>query len=309
MESCTERHFNKRGFMRSEPQHVFLNDSAPMSAISEKVAPRPLVITLGLHALLLLVLILWRYTLPAAAVSLPDMGMEVNLGTSADGSGTDQPLNIEDPAPSVSDSRNNAGSQTAANDFESSNDDDAPSVASAPTRRPTTNPANQDERRRSVPATSNAPASNKPQAARRPTYVYEGATGQGGNGANANVAGTSEGNTTGSGDRGVPYGTPGAGNYSGTPGSGTGGIAFNLSGRNIIAYPAREAKFRQGGKVTVRVTVNRAGEIVNKQVVSSSNSELSPIALQKLAQVRFNHSETAPAEQFGTITFVFKTHQ
>ena len=72
---------------------------------------------------------------------------------------------------------------------------------------------------------------------------------------------------------------------------------------------AKEARFRQGGKVTVRVTVNRAGEIVNKQVVSSSNSELSPLALQKLAQVRFNQSETAPAEQFGTITFVFKTRQ
>jgi TonB family protein len=309
MKHCRAGHFNKRGLTCKESQHVFLNDSALMTAISEKVAPRPLIITVGLHALLLLVLILWRYTLPTPAVSLPDMGMEVNLGTSADGSGTDQPLNMEDPAPSVSESRNNAGSQSAANDFESSNEDDAPSIASSPTRRPTTNPANQDERRRPTPVTNNAPASSKPQAARRPTYVYEGATGQGGNGATANVAGTSEGNTTGSGDRGVPYGTPGASNYTGTPGSGTGGIAFNLSGRNIIAYPAREARFRQGGKVTVRVTVNRAGEIVNKQVVSSSNSELSPIALQKLAQVRFNHSETAPAEQFGTITFVFKTHQ
>ncbi len=279
-----------------------------MPAISENINTRPLVITLGIHAALLLVLILWRYSLPAAAESLlPDMGMEVNLGTSPDGSGTDQPLNMEDPAPAASESRSSAGSQ-AANDFESSNDDEAPSITSSPARRATTNPSNQDERRRNT-AASNAPSGNRPQTARRPSYVYEGATGQGGNGANANVAGTSEGNTTGSGDRGVPYGTPGASNYTGTPGSGTGGIAFNLSGRNIVAYPPREARFRQGGKVTVRVTVNRAGEIVNKQVVSSSNSELSPIALQKLSQVRFNRSETAPAEQFGTITFVFKTHQ
>ena len=279
-----------------------------MSALSENLRSRPLIITAGIHALLLLVLILWRYTLPAATVSLPEMGMEVNLGTSADGSGTDQPMNIEDPAPAASQSRNASGSQSAANDFESSADDDAPSIVSSSNRRTTTNQNTQDDRRRAT-ATTNAPASNSPQAIRKPTYVYQGATGQGGNGANANVAGTSEGNTTGSGDRGVPYGTPGAANYTGTPGSGTGGIAFNLSGRNIVSYPARDASFRQGGKVTVRVTVNRSGEIVNKQIVSSSNSELSPIALQKLSQVRFNHSETAPSEQFGTITFVFKTRQ
>jgi hypothetical protein len=53
--------------------------------------------------------------------------------------------------------------------------------------------------------------------------------------------------------------------------------------------------------------VNRNGVITNKQVVSASNGELRNIALRKIEKVKFNKSEDAPEEQFGNITFVFKT--
>jgi TonB family protein len=139
--------------------------------------------------------------------------------------------------------------------------------------------------------------------------VYPGSNGKGGNSAAANMPGTSEGNTFGNGDRGVPHGTPGATNYTGSPGSGTGGISYNLSGRTMVAFPPKEAQFRTGGRVVVRVTVARSGSITNTQIKSSTNSELNSIALRKVQQVRFNASETAPEEQFGDITFVFKTRQ
>jgi TonB family protein len=134
--------------------------------------------------------------------------------------------------------------------------------------------------------------------------------GRGGNSAAGNVNGTGEGITGRSGDQGVPGGTPGATNYSGTPGTGNGlGLQHSISGRNIVAFPPKEAAFREGGTVKIRVTVNREGVIVNRTVKSSTNTELTSIALRKLQQVRFNKSTTAPPEQFGDITFVFRPRQ
>ena len=136
--------------------------------------------------------------------------------------------------------------------------------------------------------------------------MYDGANGRGGNSATSNQPGTSEGNTTGDGDRGVPGGTPGASNYTGSPGPGTGGISHTLSGRDIT--PKRfSAEFNEGGKVVIRIKVDRNGNIISKTVRSSPSSTLTKIALQKLSQAKFSASPNAAPEQFGDITIVFKT--
>lgn len=272
------------------------------------VQPRPLMITVGVHVLLLLLLLLWRFSLPAQETKLPEMGMEVNLGTSDNGSGTDQPMDMEDPAASASASRavNSAASSNA--DVERSEDDEAPSVST--TRQVNRRQSqNNTETQKNTAGVANTAAIIHTSAPQRPRYVYPGSNGKGGNSAAANMPGSSEGNTFGSGDRGVPHGTPGATNYTGSPGNGTGGISYNLSGRSMIAFPPKEAQFRAGGRVVVRVTVARSGSITNSQIKSSTNSELNSIALRKVQQVRFNASESAPEEQFGDITFVFKTRQ
>lgn len=272
------------------------------------IQQKPLFATIGIHALLLLILVLWRYSKPNAVPPFPEMGMEVNLGTSADGSGNNQPMDRDDPgAIPISLAANSASTSSAANDVERSTNDDGVAIPDVNKNRnqSTANTTTENARRQSA----NAAATNRNAVAQKPRYVYPGATGRGGNRASTDMPGTSEGNTTGPGDRGVPGGTPGATNYEGVPGNGTGGISSSISGRNIIAYPPNEARFREGGRVVVRVTVDRSGAIVNHQIISSTNTELTPIALRKLAAVRFNKSETAPAEQFGNITFDFKTRQ
>lgn len=268
--------------------------------------------TIGVHLLILLLLVLWKYTTPVSMQTLPEMGMEVNLGTSADGSGTDQPMDMDDPADAVSVNNRQSAAHEESNDREVERSDEADAPEVAPPRRtvaavrPTrqTNEA-RTHRPANTPQQANT-AATTPQV-QRPRFVYQGGTGHGGNGAQENRAGSSEGNTFGNGDRGVPHGTPGAANYTGSPGTGTGGISHSLGNRSIVAFPPKEAEFREGGKVVVRVTVNRDGVIVNKQIVSASNPELRPIALRKLQSVKFNKSADAPAEQFGNITFVFKT--
>lgn len=269
------------------------------SAVDSKAA----LWTVGIHIVLLLLLFFITYS-PPHIEKVEELGMEVNLGTSADGYGTDQPMSLGEPAPdnaATTSASSAANTDLPANVLES-NEPEAPAVNTTETKKTTTtnNSVNTNTRNRSDrPANSN----NTQQKAR---YVYGGSTGTGGNNATTDAKGSSEGNTTGNGDRGVPGGTPGADNYEGTPGSG-GGISHNISGRNIVAFPPREAEFKEGGTVTVRITVNRAGAITDKRIVSSSSPQLRELALKKVNSIRFNKSDSAPEEQFGNITFVFKT--
>src|SRR5690606_538143 len=139
----------------------------------------------------------------------------------------------------------------------------------------------------------------------RPRYVYSGATGTGGNQALEETPGRGEGQGAETGDQGVPGGTPGAEAYQGLPGGG--GIGHNLNQRTIVAFPPRDAIYSESGAVTVRVTVNRQGDIVHYRVLESSNPELTRIAVEKLSYIRFNKSTKAPQEQFGNIRFRFTT--
>ena len=104
----------------------------------------------------------------------------------------------------------------------------------------------------------------------------------------------------------MPGGTPGAANYSGIPGNGNGGIRHTLSGRQI-SPDKFEAEFHESGKVVIHVTVDRDGNIVDKRVKSSSNPELTRLALDKLRGAKFSRSEGAEPQQFGDITINFTT--
>ncbi len=280
---------------------------------SEERRPRQLKalgLTLGIHALLLLVFFTVKYAAPAPVPPpVEELGMEVNLGSSADGFGTEQPEITGDPAPEVAEASPAAEEATEPITAAPSNDPDA---AEIPPKKETVKPqppkpvTPKTATTSPVKATTPVTAVTKPaEVPRRPKVLFPGSRGTGGNGATRDVAGSSEGNTFGSGDRGVPGGTPGAKNYEGSPGRGTGGVNHTLSGRTIIA-PRLEGNFRNGGSVKMRVTVNRAGAIVNSSVLSGSG-ELTAIAKDKLRQVRFSAAPDGPVEQFGTVTFVFKT--
>jgi hypothetical protein len=275
-----------------------------MTATEQPINIKATAWTIGIHLLLLLLLIYWKYSLPVNP-PVEELGMEVNLGTSDEGSGTDQPMVVDAPAAgsAAATPRSAAQQQSEAKDLLRSDDPDAPAVAPATAANTTTSNSRQATRTSSRDARqANANSTRQPQ----PRYVYQGSTGRGGNNAASNQPGTSEGNTTGTGDRGVPGGTPGSPNYTGSPGSGTGGISHTLSGRDISPKQFT-AEFNQGGKVVVRVTVNREGQIISKEVRSAPSSALRAIALQKLAQAKFSKNPDAAPEQIGDITFVFKT--
>lgn len=278
-----------------------------MSNSEEPINKKAIAWTAGVHIVLLLLLLFLGYTMPASEQP-EELGMEVNLGTSEDGSGTSQPMAKDDPAAANASVAYNpsAADKSEAKDMLRTDDPNAPSVAPTASNNTTNRNRTENTSRRNRPTTQQQTNNNTNAAPQQPRYVYGGSNGRGGNSGGTNAPGTSEGNTTGTGDRGVPGGTPGASNYTGVPGSGN-GISHNLARRSIVAFPPPEADFKEGGKVVIRITVNRDGQIVNKQVVSASNTQLRSIALKKLDKVRFNKSNEAPEEQFGNITFVFKT--
>jgi len=248
--------------------------------------------TISVHVLLLLIFFLWQFNVLQKAV-VETGGLEVNLGTSDNGSGTDQPMSTEDPsaykAAVVYKDMSRTGSLPK--DMLQSNEENAPTINKNTTKKK-----------------DNQQTTDKGKAQEQPRYVYAGANGKGGNGAVQNMKGTNEGNTTGPGDRGVPNGTPGATNYTGTPGNGMGGMSSTLSGRHI-SPDKFEAEFHEGGKVVIHVTVAKNGTITDMQVKSSSGRELTQIALDKLRKAKFssNTDPGAPPEQFGDVTIYFKT--
>lgn len=270
-------------------------------------------LTLGIHAALLLLFFGVRYAAPQPVTPpVEELGMEVNLGSSADGYGTDQPEIMGDPAPEIGATEPAGSLPDEATEPVAASPSNDPDAAEITPKKETVKPVVSKPKpptqttAKANTTTPPKPTNTKPsEAPRRAKVLFPGSTGTGGNGAQRDVAGGSEGNTFGSGDRGVPGGTPGAKNYDGSPGRGTGGVNHTLSGRTIIA-PRLEGNFRNGGTVKMRVTVNRAGAIVNSSVLSGSG-ELVPIAKEKLQQVRFSAAPDGPVEQFGTVTFVFKT--
>ncbi len=256
--------------------------------------------TIGVHALLLLLFFLIYFTINPIPPPPPvneGGGLEVNLGNSDNGSGNDQPMSQKKPAPyqAAVVFKSVAGKSSLPKEIMRTTEADAPVV--------------DNTRHKTTPV---QPAENKakpqPQQKQKQKYAYTGETGPGGNSAAKNAPGTSEGNTTGPGDRGVPGGTPGATNYTGIPGDGTGGIGHNLKGRDI--NPKKfEAEFSESGKVVIHVTVDKNGAIIDKMVKSSSSPQLTKVAMEKINTVKFSKSEGQEPEQSGDVTFYFKTHQ
>lgn len=249
--------------------------------------------SVGIHVLILLLFFLFQYQVPLNKPEELGTGLEVNLGTSEDGSGDNQPEKKDNPAEYAATVVYNTPpdkSDLPKNLYNSDNPD-ATDINNPLKPKPGTTPNNNDSRL-------------KPKEA--PRYVYQGTNGKGGNAAQQNNPGGSQGNTTGSGDRGVPGGTPGADNYTGTPGMG--GIGHTLTGRKIS--PDRfEADFNESGKVVIRVTVDKEGNIVSRFVKSTSSPQLTRIAMEKLSKAKFSKSSGDSPEQSGDVTIIFKTRQ
>ena len=92
------------------------------------------------------------------------------------------------------------------------------------------------------------------------------------------------------------------------PYSGPSVLAWSLDGRNASHLPIPAYRCYGSGEVTVIITVNNRGDVVNAKVddgASTSDSCLRTFAVRAARLSKFSSSPTAPARQMGSITYAF----
>lgn len=92
------------------------------------------------------------------------------------------------------------------------------------------------------------------------------------------------------------------------PYSGPSVLAWSLDGRKATHLPIPAYRCYGAGQVTVVITVNNRGDVINAKVdeaLSSADGCLRTFAIRAARLSKFSASPTAPARQMGTITYAF----
>lgn len=90
--------------------------------------------------------------------------------------------------------------------------------------------------------------------------------------------------------------------------SGPSVLSWSLDGRKATRLPIPAYRCVGAGEVTVIITVNNQGKVINAKVdegLSSRDGCLQGFAIRAARLSIFNASQTAPARQMGTITYAF----
>lgn len=287
-----------------------------MSQAEKQNSMKAMGLTVCVYALLIVICVLVGFTTPPPLPN-QDMGMEINLGTSAEGTGPDQPLNPNPPSTTpvavshavASPASNRTGAvheQIATQDAE-----DAPAIKQPKEEKKNVEFSKtlEEKTKKSVHPRPDAPVEPKPTPP-RPKAIYSGGSSNTANsGNNSNVSNDSkgEGLTGKPGDQGAINGNPLATNHNGAI-SGLGGnsLSYRLTGRNIVQYPSREGDFNEPGRVRVSIKVDQGGNIIGYTIVSADNPTIGRLAEKKIKEIKFNDAPSAPVVQFGEIVMVFK---
>lgn len=276
-------------------------------------------ITGVITGLLLIFFFLVSWSVPVVPPPVMDEGMEVNLGNSDDGLGEVQPLRPGPPAAAEKEVNVPPRAATPVESVKAVETEETEEEEPDDVRLP--KPKVSDPKSTKVPTKENSTVNKtvpaKPQvvenpkpAPPKPKATYKGGDGSGPGGNNADTwnGSKSEGNTTGTGDRGKINGDPNSKNYDGFGGSGNGSytIQGNLKGRSIVRQPSFQDEFNENAKVALDLSVDAAGNVIGATYQprgsTTSNATMKDIALRKARQLKFAPGE----EQRGTIIFNFK---
>jgi len=233
-------------------------------------------------------------------------GIEVNLGNSETGLGTEAPQVPGEAATETDNSKSTPPAQVEAS-------------------KPIQTDANENNEAAAV-VTKTVKKQNTitppVQAPPKPKAVFGGgaSTTTSGNNADSYNGKTDQGIAGGKGDQGKPNGNPNSDSYTGNGGNGTGGpagagggvsIRSGLDGRRIAKLPSFEDDFNENAKVAVDIVVDNNGQVisatVNPRGTTTTNANIRNIAIKKAKTLRLNAGNDT--EQKGTIVFSFKIHE
>lgn len=268
---------------------------------------------------LLFVILLYSWTLPVEAPPPVEEGIEVNLGNSDKGMGTDQPYLPGKPAAEDKEKytppKQAVVEKQPVKDVETddNNKEDAPVIKHPPVTKPdaTKLPDKDLTTKRVRPVKQPEIMPVKP-VVRHPKALMGtvAGTGNGGNDADDFKPGGNQGVAGGKGDQGAPGGDPNSNNYTGG-GHGNSGVAISrgLSGRHITGTPSFTDDFNENAKVAVDIHVDASGNVTDADYQprgsTTADDQMKAIALRKAKLVKFNAGDN---ESVGTIVFNFKIH-
>jgi hypothetical protein len=225
--------------------------------------------------LLLAILLFVKWSLPEIPPPPMEEGIEVNLGNSDKGFGTDQPFLPGKPAPSdqraYTPPRPAVAENNDVKDVETDDKDpDAPAVIKPIVTKTDAKKIPEKEVVKNTPTKNPEPVSPPAPPAPKPKAVFKGVNGSGtgGNEADTYKKGGSEGIAGGSGDQGRPGGDPDSKNYRGPGGRGNSGVSISrgLQGRRITGLPSFF------NNLPAKSTSAKKGVTVNKPSIDKSES-------------------------------------
>lgn len=259
------------------------------------------------------------FALPPIPPPPVDEGIEVNLGNSDVGSGTDQPFEPGPPAPTNQTAYIPPAPVTAKDDavkdIETDDKDvDAPEIKKPPVVKKEATRVPEKEVVKTKPVSNPKPDVPPTPPAPKPKILMpkgSSGSGTGGNEADSYKKGTGEGTGNGQGDQGRPGGNPDSKNYTGG-GTGTSGvrIANGLSGRSITRVFKYQDDFNENATVAVDVRIDKNGNVISAgyQLRGSTTSEsfYKDKAIEIVKKSKFNAAPGGPDEQTGTVLVNFR---
>ena len=251
------------------------------------------------HGIMITIMIIFGFSTP---LPLPaEEGILVNFGTDRTGFGEFEPKVSEQPAAVVSVPEESSvkpeEKTNLTQDFE-----EAPSIKE---KKPEKKVVKQDVVPKETTKKENKAETTPTAEVTRKVNehaLYKGRSNRGDTSAG-------EGITQGEGNQGSISGSPDSDNYADILSQGSGGVTWNLTGRNPLSLPKPEYKYQVAGTVVVRINVDRSGKVTSAEAgVKGSNTtdaRLLQAAREAALKTPFNNDPTAPIVQQGTLTYHF----
>lgn len=254
---------------------------------NKKYNSKAIIGTAMFHGIVLLIFLFFGLTTP---LPLPEEeGVVVNLGTTDQGMGSQQPVRSTPAAPQPQTSQATEPSE----DIATQSSEESISLPDTPSEEPETN-AQED-----TPEPEPQAPEPEPEPQVNPNALFPGSDDQSSTSQN-------QGNTTYPGNQGSEEGTEGGSDTGGAEG---GGIQFSLAGRSANFLPKPEYTSQAQGRVVVKIFVNRNGEvtraIAGERGTTTTDQTLHRLAEEAAKRARFNVKTDAAFEQSGTITYNF----
>jgi TonB family protein len=228
-------------------------------------------------AVVLIIILLLTLSLKPPFPPPPQLGVEVNLGSSDVGSGDIQPITPQEV------NQTKPKQSSVASEEKVATQDTEKSI----------NLSSEDKK--STQQSQTVEEEPEPEIDERFTFK------------NKNRTGGSEGNDNESGDKGQLGGDPNADDYVG--GGPPGGISYSLVGREAKDLPKPREDHSEEGRVVVKIWVNRNGQVTKAQIrmtgTTTTSSDLQERALRAARMAKFNVKSNAPETQVGTIAYDF----